>query len=294
MSLKASLGIMAYNEEANIGLLLESALLQDPDGRILAEIFVVASGCTDRTEEIVRRFVERDDRIKLRIQPSREGKASAINLFLSEAAGDILILESGDTIPVAGTFESIVAAFNDPRVGMAGGRPVPVNGKKSFLGFTVHLMWHLHHRIALRSPKLGELVAFKRCVKQIPADTAVDEACIEAMIRDAGLTLRYVPEAVVLNKGPENVKDFIRQRRRIAAGHAHLHKVCGYEVSTLKPARILRVIAEEHSWQLRRTLWTVGAIGLEIIGRALGYYDFHMCKKDHCVWDVACSTKCLC
>ena len=79
-----------------------------------------------------------DDRIKLCIQPSREGKASAINLFLSEAAGDILILESGDTLPAAGTLERIVAVFDDPRVGMAGGRPVPVNGKDGFLGFAVH------------------------------------------------------------------------------------------------------------------------------------------------------------
>jgi cellulose synthase/poly-beta-1,6-N-acetylglucosamine synthase-like glycosyltransferase len=237
------------------------------------------------------RWKKKDVRIKLLVQPVREGKASAINLFLSIAVGNILILESADTIPEPGTLDQIIASFNDSRVGMVGGRPVPVNSKHNFIGFTVHLMWMLHHCIALKSPKLGELVAFRDCIKQIPADTAVDEACIEAKIRDKGLILRYIPEAIVRNKGPENIKDFIKQRRRIAAGHIHLNKTFDYKVSTTDPIKILSIIIKNHTWGIKDTLWTFGAIGLEIIGRTLGYYDFYICKKDHCVWDIACSTK---
>ena len=77
---------MAYNEEANIGRLLRSLLRQRFTHCYLREILVVASGCTDRTEEIVRNIMEKDNRIKLLIQPHREGKASAINLFLSKAS----------------------------------------------------------------------------------------------------------------------------------------------------------------------------------------------------------------
>ena len=87
--LTLSIGIMAYNEEANIGRLLSSLLGQSLAHAKLTEIFVVASGCTDRTEEIVNFYVQKDDRIKLVTQPRREGKASAINLFLSRASGDI-------------------------------------------------------------------------------------------------------------------------------------------------------------------------------------------------------------
>ena len=47
-------------------------------------------------------------------------------------------------------------------------------------------------------------------------------------MKEAGYEIRYVPEAVVHNKGPETVGDFIRQRRRIAAGHLHLLKSQGY------------------------------------------------------------------
>jgi cellulose synthase/poly-beta-1,6-N-acetylglucosamine synthase-like glycosyltransferase len=289
--LNLSIGIMAYNEEANIGRLLESLLRQKFVHSCLKEIFVVASGCTDRTEEIVQDFMKQDKRIKLLIQPQREGKASAINLFLSKASGDIFIMESGDTVPKEGTLDKLVTPFRDPNIGMTGAHPIPVNSKDSFIGFTVNLMWSLHHRIALMTPKLGELVAFRSLVREIPKDTAVDEASIEAIIRDAGYELYYVPDAFVKNKGPENIRDFIKQRRRIAAGHKYLLREQKHEVSTSDPKNILRLLIQEHSWNLKDTVWTIGAICLEMIGRALGYYDFYVRKKNPYVWDIASSTK---
>lgn len=286
-----SIGIMTYNEEANIGRLLQSLLAQKFIHGFLKEIFVVASGCTDKTEEIVRNFMGKDRRIKLLIQSQREGKASAINLFLSKASGDILILESGDTVPDQGTLNMLVAPFKDPSIGMTGAHPIPVNQKSRFIGFAVHLMWSLHHQIALTTPKLGELVAFRNFVRKIPRDTAVDEASIEAIVREAGYQLRYVPEAIVRNKGPENIRDFIKQRRRIAAGHKHLLRKQNYQVSTYSSFRILAILLREHSWNLRDTIWTLGAMGLEIIGRILGYYDFYIQKKNPFIWDIASSTK---
>jgi len=291
MMFNLSIGIMAYNEEANIGRLLGTILKQCFIHAYLEEIFVVASGCTDRTEAIVQDFMKQDKRIKLLIQPQREGKASAINLFLSKASGDIFILESGDTVPKEGTLDKLVTPFRDPNIGMTGAHPIPVNSKDSFIGFTVNLMWSLHHKIALLTPKLGELVAFRNFVKEIPSDTAVDEASIEAIIRDAGYELYYVPDAFVKNKGPENIRDFIKQRRRIAAGHKHLLREQKHEVSTSDPKNILRILIQEHSWNLKDTVWTIGAICLEMIGRALGSYDFFVRKKNPYVWDIASSTK---
>ena len=288
---KVSIGIMAYNEEANIGRLLETVLGQEFIHGELKEIFVVASGCTDRTGDIVKNYEGRDKRIRLIVQPERRGKASAINLFLDEASGDVLILESGDTVPAPGTLDKLIAPFENPEVGMTGGRPIPVNQRDNFIGFTVHLMWLLHHKIALETPKLGELVAFRNFVHQIPQDTAVDEASIEAIVKEAGFQLRYVPDAIVRNKGPENMKDFLRQRRRIAAGHQNLSRSQKYQVSTSSPLTILGVLIREHSWGFKSTLWTFGAIGLEIVGRGLGYYDLYIKKKNPFVWDVARTTK---
>lgn len=289
-----SAGVMAYNEEGNIGRLLRSMLEERFSHGDLTEIIVVASGCTDRTEEIVRDFERRDRRVVLLSQPRREGKAAAINLFLARARGEILILESADTVPRKGTLDALVAPFSDPGVGMTGAHPVPVNGADTFIGYTVNLMWRLHHRIALRSPKMGELVAFRNFVREIPADTAVDEAAIEAIVTGAGYALRYVPEAVVRNKGPENVRDFLKQRRRIAAGHMYLSRDRQYRVSTSDPGKILRILAGEQAWGIREIAWTAGAIGLEAAGRMLGLYDVVVKRKNPFIWEIAGSTKKWC
>lgn len=288
---KLSLGVMAYNEEKNIGRLLNAVIEQKFCNDQLLEIFVVASGCTDRTAEIVQEFSHRDSRIKLLIQERREGKASAINLFLEHASGDIVLLESGDTIPDIGTFQLLVKPFYVENVGMTGAHPVPVNEEDTFVGFVVNLMWNLHHKVAMKTPKLGELVAFRNIVRAIPSDTAVDEASVEAIIRESGYELCYVPEAVVRNKGPENIKDFLKQRRRIAAGHKHLIQEKSYEVSTSNPLKILSFLLEEPPRGFKFTAWTVGAICLEAIGRFLGYYDFYIKKRNPYIWEIASSTK---
>jgi len=280
-TLSCSIGVMAYNEEQNIGRLLQALIDQRLSNCHIVEIIVVASGCTDRTEAIVKEFTAREARIELVVQEKREGKASAINLFL----------ESGDTLPEPETIERLVTAFQNPEVGMTGAHPVPVNREDHFTGHAVHLLWRLHHRIAMDAPKLGELVAFRNIVKSIPRDTAVDEASIEAIIIGAGHRLAYASDAIVRNKGPENVRDFLKQRRRIAAGHLYLQRQRDYAVSTLSPGHIIGPLLNELRWTPRYLLWSVGTVLLEAAGRALGYYDFVIRKKNPYIWDMATSTK---
>ncbi len=286
-----SIGIPAYNEEFILPLLLRSLQHQEISSCSVDEIVVVASGCTDRTEAVVREYMQGDDRIRLVSEEKRRGKASAVNLFLATAKGDIVVLVSADVIPDADAVERLISPFSDPSVGMTGARPIPANPKNSFVGYAVNLMWALHHRIALSSPKLGEMVAFRSIVKEIPEDTAVDEAAIEALITGSGYSLCYVPEAVVRNRGPETVSDFLKQRRRIAAGHLHLAKRMQYRISTGSPFRIARLLFRDQPRTIREIIWTLGAVGMEALGRLLGWYDVCIKRKNPYIWDIACSTK---
>jgi len=286
-----SIGIMAYNEERNIGRLLEALLKQELVHASLMEIVVVASGCRDRTEAIVRDFMKQDPRIRLMTQDRREGKASAINLFLSIASGGICVMESADTIPEKGAIDRLVSPFALSNVGMTGGRPVPVNPPCTFIGYAVNLLWSLHHAISLTSPKLGELIAFRNFIRKIPENTAVDEASIEAIATKAGYELRYVPEAIVRNKGPETIREFLRQRRRIAAGHKHLLREQHYQVSTLRLRGILRILLQRQAWNVRDIFWTAGTVILESAARGLGNFDACVRKQNPFVWDISTTTK---
>jgi cellulose synthase/poly-beta-1,6-N-acetylglucosamine synthase-like glycosyltransferase len=291
--LTASIGVMAYNEERNIGRLLEALVGQKLSEVSISEIIVVSSGSTDRTDDVVLECARMHPQIRLIRQDAREGKASAINLFLTEARADVFVLESGDTVPAPECVESLLAPFRDPSVGMSGARPVPVDDPDQFMGFVVHMLWRLHHMLALRSPKLGEMVAFRSLVKSIPPESAVDEASIEAIVVQAGLELRYVPEAIVYNKGASSVRDFLKQRRRIYAGHLWLSKAQSYEVATKRVGGILSVLFEDIEWRPRDVLWTFAGVFLESVGRFLGAIDFYLLRKNPYTWDVAQSTKSL-
>jgi biofilm PGA synthesis N-glycosyltransferase PgaC len=284
------MGVMAHDEEANIGRLLEAVLSQRMTTTLLTEVIVIVSGCTDRTEEIVRTWAARDERVRLVVQPTREGKAAAVNLFLSLAREQVLVLCSADLIPAPETIEQVVSPFAEQDLGMTTCRPVPVDDPGKFLGFAAHLLWDLHHRMNLVAFKAGELIAFRKVFRRIPFTTSVDEASIEPVIRGQGYRLRYVGSAIVHNKGPETVEEFLAQRRRIYAGHLALRHEVGYRVSTLGAFKILRLVLSQLDWRPRPFFWTWGVAALEAYGRLLGRRDYRS-GRDHAIWQIARTTK---
>lgn len=282
---------MAFNEEANIAKSIESVLAQRVSRGTIAEVMVVSSGSTDRTNAIVEEYAAADPRIRLIVQERRMGKASAINVFVGAAMSPILVMSGADVMLREGTIDALLRHFDDPTVGMVGAHPIPVNDETTFLGHTVHLLWRLHDRLARVAPKLGEVVAFRNVVPSIPADTAVDEISIQALITQMGFRLAYEPEAVIYNHGPATVGDFLRQRRRIYAGHLKVQRQQGYEASTMSVRRIATVMSGSGAFASPRAAsWTVGAIALEAAARGLGHYDY-IRHRSHHVWDTAVTTK---
>ena len=129
--MKCSLGIFAYNEEKNIGNLLEATINQQLKNVEIEEIFIIADGCTDKTVFIAQEYAKKDKRIKVLTSRARKGKAGAINLFLEKSKNEILVMESGDTIPEKNTVEKLLLPFLDSKVGMTGVRIIPLNNPKN-------------------------------------------------------------------------------------------------------------------------------------------------------------------
>lgn len=286
-----TVGIFAHNEEANIGSLLLNMREQRLQTVEIREIIVVSSGSTDHTDEIVHKYAAQDPRVKLLVQEQREGKASAINLFLRQMTERVLVICSADLQPQPDTIEKLLAPFADPEMGMTSSRPVPVNDPNTFMGFAAHLLWGLHHEInASGGFKAGEMIAFIKIFERIPYKTSVDEASIEPVIRGQGYKVRYIADALVLNKGPETVADFLRQRRRIYSGHLDIKQLLGYSVSTMSGGHVLKMLLRHMDWRPKQFVWTWVVVLLEVYGRYLGWRDFKN-RKDHTVWEIATTTK---
>jgi poly-beta-1,6-N-acetyl-D-glucosamine synthase len=289
-----SIGVFAHNEARNCAQILEALLCQECRQIKIIEILVISSASTDGTDDIVTFIADSNPIIRLIQEPVRRGKASAINEYLAarHPDADICVIASADIIPDRQAVERLATPFSDSQIGMTGGRPIPVNKADCFLGFVVQLQWKLHHLIALRNPKCGEMIAFRsdlaRC---IPKESPVDEASLEAIAAHKGLKLKYVPEATFVNRGPDSLGDFIAQRRRIASGHRWLKKTEGYSVATGSSGHVMSALVQQPPRRPIEWIWTLGAIGLEFLCRMFGLLDYYFQPRRHQIWRPIKSTK---
>lgn len=275
-------------KKKNIPHILEGLLGQKTRKILIKKIVVIASGCTDRTAEIVREFARLNKKVILIEEAMRGGKASAINEFLKIASEPVVVLQSADTIPHHDCIEKLCRPFlKNKKIGMTGGAPIPVNDKNTFLGYIIHSWWWFHRNI----PRFGEIIAFRNILPSISPTTAVDEAFIQAKLVKLGHTILHIDEARVNNKGPETVRDLIKQRRRIFNGHSRLMDEEKVKIDHMTKSSLRLILFEYKIHSFKELVWFFGGIVIEIYARILGAYDTRIKNHNPFVWDTATTTK---
>lgn len=243
---KLLVGICAFNEENNIGGLLQNLILEQdlPEN---CGIVVVCSGCTDRTPRIVKEFEKRDGRIESINENIRRGKADALNkiFVIARESADVLVLVNADSLPKRGSIKKLISKLENSNAGAVFAQPVPFGEKDCICYRIVRVIWRLHHIISLlRKPKLsGELCAIRTsCLQRMPENVATDEPYFEMAVRKQGHDILYAPEAFVYIRCPTNVVDLLKHRKRIWAGHMQFQNATGVKVPTSSFRNILQVI----------------------------------------------------
>ncbi len=77
--------VLAHNEERHIAACLDSLFQGEPEADL--QVYVMANGCTDRTEEIVRDYAQRKAQVHL-VSIRMPDKCNAWNVFIHEIARD--------------------------------------------------------------------------------------------------------------------------------------------------------------------------------------------------------------
>lgn len=274
---KVSIGIPVYNEERNIGKLTESILNQREFDFL--EIVFILSGCNDKSEEIVRKFMNKDNRIKLAIQEKREGKVSAINLFLKMAQGNIFIISSSDVVFEANCLGNLLVPFRDTRIGMTGVQSFPIKNSNNFIYLLNKIIWQLHHKLCLKSPKLGETIAFRNIIDEIPFNCAADEVYIEAFIRSRGYDICYKEDALIYNRCPMKLKDLFLQRVRIFLGHMDIKDNYGYKAASMNSLLILSIVIVYIIKKPYMLIPLSALIIVEFLARITALYRYYFIKE---------------
>lgn len=93
-----TIGIPAYNEEANIKYLIEDLLKQDLSGYALEKIIVNSDGSTDNTVKIVKSL--RKKKVRIIDNKNREGLSKIQNQIFKETDSDVLVMLNADIMIV--------------------------------------------------------------------------------------------------------------------------------------------------------------------------------------------------
>lgn len=296
------MGICAYNEEKSVERVLSNILHQPmPDNFTLREILVVASGCTDRTEDIVRSLADHSEKVKLISEKLKKGKASAINLILREATGGILVFTDADVFPAFGSFVELIRPFEDQDVGAVGGRPCPLDAGNTFWGFVSHLIWTRMQNELLTSEVQrgiffqlsGYLCAIRaNLIEKIPQTTIAEDKFMGEAIRRKGYRVLYAPQAIVYLHGPKSLQDFLLQRVRVLSGHLQVKSWFGLrEISTSSPYKTVPALARSLNFlRPKEFMWAGLAATLEFCAHLLARYNFTTGKLPY-NWRMVPSTK---
>ncbi|MGA8303736.1 MAG: glycosyltransferase [Thermoplasmata archaeon] len=205
----------AYNEAHNVENMLRAVLSETGGSFRVREVVVVASGCTDGTDNIVLKVSADDPRVVALIQPKRQGKAAALQVGVHRASGDIILVEGADTLPARGSYEEVARGFLDPSVDVVCFHPIPVPGVESFTGTLGRMLWEVHHRVSLAVPKVGEAYAVRSDSADRLLGSEDDDVRLGGLVRDQSVRSVYAPNAVVYNQVPSTFREYVLQRIRI-------------------------------------------------------------------------------
>lgn len=125
--------VLAHNEERHIAACLDSIFAADPGCRF--EVYVMANGCTDGTEQIVRDYGRRRPEVHL-VSIALGDKCNAWNVFIHETVPqhcpgrDVYVFMDGDATAAPGAFSALARGLEKtPYANAAAG--VPLSGRNA-------------------------------------------------------------------------------------------------------------------------------------------------------------------
>ncbi len=292
-------GVVAHNDEGRVARSVRSLLEQRlPSGYEWSRIWIVASGCTDRTVEICEELARADTRIELVVEPERRGKAAAIHQILRRAEGESLVLLNSDAVALPGAVSTLLSRAEGRRAPYAVmARPIVTIEDGGSWTDAMRWMWELHHELHLQllSEGRGAHLSDELLLLSLPHPAPLREGIInDGSFLAVWLSLNeggcwYAPESLVSVVVPRTASDFVRQHRRIHFGDAQVRGLLGRAPTTFPrylaehPARAMRALRSALG-RPRGVRHLLHLGGWEVVSHLLALWDRLPPRADHVHW----------
>jgi cellulose synthase/poly-beta-1,6-N-acetylglucosamine synthase-like glycosyltransferase len=213
--------VPAYNEQACLPDKIQNLLqIEYPAEKL--EIVLVSDGSTDRTNEIISSLGHPSVRVVL--LPERRGKASALNLAISEAHHDILICSDASTLLAPDAVKKLVRHFSSPQVGVVCG--ALEFGRTPESQQTEGVYWKYESMLRLMEARLGATLTasgalfalHRRAFRLLDPGTVIEDFVIPMNARGLGYAVHYDPEATATDIAASSVSGEFSRRVRLAVG----------------------------------------------------------------------------
>lgn len=217
-----SVVIAAYNEAAIIGARIENVLALDyPHDKL--ELLIVTDGCTDGTDDVVRRY--QDPRVRLVTRRERAGKVNALNAAFPMATGELVVGSDANCFFRPDCLRLLVRHFGDPLVALVAGEKRIHQGRGT-VSLGEGLYWRyeswlktLDSRVSTALGATGEIFALRRsCFTPLPPDAIIEDFMLSMGLVQRGYRVVYEPLAVATEDASASFRDEFKRKTRIVAG----------------------------------------------------------------------------
>lgn len=222
-----TIGIPAYNEEANIKRLLSAIVAQRETDFVIKKIVVISDKSNDNTVTEVKKI--NDKRIQLIENRRRLGQIYCQNKIFSLADTNVVVLFEADTYPATNYYlhELLKPLFGDSTLGLVQGVPQPVLAK-TLTEKVLRTQVRIYQKFLdsnSNSPGQGGR-AFSRFVysrlrwlKALPEDTFALMWC-----KQRGIKARLQITAQCIYRCPQSYSDFVKKQQKIESGSLAMSK----------------------------------------------------------------------
>jgi glycosyltransferase involved in cell wall biosynthesis len=227
-----TIGIPAFNEEANIASLLNAIMNQKEESFVIERIIVANDASSDSTYSKVKKMKSVDDRISIIRGCKRLGKTKRLNQIYRKATSDVLVTLDADIVIKDGQFiKNLILPIMEKDADLVSNRlePLaPTNFIEKVLYVSISFkndMEELNGGDNLYSCH-GTSRAFSKKLysKFQPPNIVSEDAYSYLFAKKMGFKYYYTNKAVTYFKLPDNVSDHSKQSVRFFRGQGELGK----------------------------------------------------------------------
>lgn len=290
-----TVGISAFNEEKNIGEILNQIVNQKGDNFILEKIIVISDGSNDATVKTIKKI--KNNLISVKEYSQRKGKPSRTNELMSMACSDILILIDAD-VKIANQFliRDLVTPLKQKNIYLASGVAIPLKPKTTVehIVYTGICLWNEAKKARNMSMMYkceGQIRALRRELYtelEFPLASA-DDVYPFLYCQKKKYGFAAVDSAIVYFRLPQTFKDYRKQMNRFLVSREIQNENFGKEITkkfyTVNMSTKIYIVAKN---VFKDPLWVLLYILFLAVPKLLSLFKIGDKKSN---WNIIQTTK---